>query len=113
MKVRNGLLVTGVIFATAAAGLAQDSGKTSPGQQVFQSRCVTCHGADGSGNTMMGKQLQAKDLRSPEVQKLSPREMKQVVSSGQGNMPAFGDRLSDDEIAQVVAYVRTIGKKAK
>lgn len=97
----------------AIAGLAQDSGKASPGQQIFESRCVACHGADASGNTMMGKQLQAKDLRSPEVQKLSPNDMKKIVTSGQGNMPAFGDRLSDDEIAQVVGYVRGLGKKSR
>jgi mono/diheme cytochrome c family protein len=101
-----------MIVGCIAGAVAQDA-KTSPGQKVFQQRCAACHGADGSGDTMMGKQLQAKDLRTAEVQKLSVDQMKKTVNAGQGNMPAFGDRLSDDEIAQVVTYVRTLGKKGK
>ncbi len=108
---RNGIFIAAMTLGMAAAGMAQSGGKASPGQQVFQNRCVTCHGTDGSGNTMMGKQLNAKNLASPEVQKLSAAEMTNVVSAGQGNMPAFGDRLSEQEIAQVVGYVRSMGKK--
>jgi mono/diheme cytochrome c family protein len=35
------------------------------------------------------------------------------VHDGQANMPPFGDQLSDDEIVQVVKYVRSLGKVAK
>jgi len=33
-----------------------------------------------------------------------------IVHDGQANMPAFADQLSDEEITQVVKYVRQLGK---
>ena len=84
-----------------------------PGEAVFKGKCALCHGADGSGNTPLGKQLQAANLGSKEVQKLSVVEMRKQVHDGRANMPAFGDQLSDAEITQVIQYVRQFGKPKK
>lgn len=84
-----------------------------PGEAIFKTKCVLCHGPDGSGNTPLGKQLQAANLRSKEVQKLSDAELHKIVHDGQANMPSFADQLSDDEIDQVIQYVRVLGKAAK
>jgi mono/diheme cytochrome c family protein len=86
---------------------------SSPGETVFKRKCVLCHGADGSGNTPLGKQLQAANLGSKEVQKLTVAEMRKQVHDGRANMPAFGDQLSDEEITQVIQYVRQFGKPKK
>jgi cytochrome c6 len=94
-------------FAPRALG-AENSGAT-----IFKSKCVLCHGADGTGNTPLGKQLQAANLRTKDVQKKSDAELTKVVHDGNGNMPPFGEQLSDDEISQVIQYVRTFGKTAK
>jgi cytochrome c6 len=83
------------------------------GEGVFKAKCVLCHGADGSGNTNLGKQLQAANLRSKEVQKKSDAELHKIVHDGNGNMPPFADQLTDDEINQVIKYIRTLGKRAK
>ncbi len=83
------------------------------GESTFKAKCVLCHGEDGTGNTTLGKQLQAANLHSPDVQKKSNAELRKVVHDGQTNMPAFADQLSDEEIAQVIQYVRTFGKHAK
>ena len=40
------------------------------GAAIFKTKCAPCHGADGSGQTPVGKNLKVKDLRSAEVQKL-------------------------------------------
>jgi mono/diheme cytochrome c family protein len=85
----------------------------SPGETIFKSKCVLCHGADGTGNTPLGKQLQAADLHSPDVQKRTNAELHKIVHDGQTNMPAFADQLSDEEITQVIKYVRTFGKSGK
>jgi cytochrome c6 len=85
----------------------------SPGETTFKSKCVLCHGADGSGNTPLGKQLQAANLHSQDVQKRSNAELHKIVHDGQTNMPAFAEQLSDDEITQVIKYVRTFGKSGK
>jgi mono/diheme cytochrome c family protein len=86
---------------------------SSPGEGVFKRKCVLCHAADGSGNTPLGKQLQAANLGSKEVQKLTVAEMRKQVHDGRANMPAFGDQLSDQEITQVIQYVRQFGKPKK
>jgi mono/diheme cytochrome c family protein len=102
-----------LFFAIGSSLIAQESGKSSSGQATFKSKCVLCHGVDGSGNTPLGKQLQAANLRSKDVQKLSDAALHKVVHDGQANMPSFADQLSDEEITKVIRYVRVLGKTAK
>jgi cytochrome c6 len=104
-------LVFGGVMLFSVSNLAWS--EESAGETTFKSKCVLCHGADGTGNTPLGKQLQAADLHSPDVQKRTNAELHKVVHDGQTNMPAFADQLSDEEITQVIKYVRTFGKSAK
>jgi len=95
-------------------GLARVAwGASSPGEATFKAKCILCHGEDGTGNTPLGKQLQAANLHSPDVQKRSNAELHKIVHDGQTNMPAFADQLSDEEITQVIKYVRTFGRRGK
>jgi quinohemoprotein ethanol dehydrogenase len=79
----------------AAAAGAPDA---MAGSEVFSENCSTCHGADGLGGnggpdlTTMPK---AKEQAGAEEQ----------VKNGGGGMPAFGGTLSEEEIANVAAYV--------
>lgn len=98
-----------LLFVAGYGLLAQEASKTS-GAAIFKNKCVICHGADGSGNTPLGKQLQAANFHSKDVQKLSNAELHKIVHDGQANMPSFADQLSDEEITQVVKYVRQLGK---
>ena len=102
-----------LLFAAGASLIAQESGKASSGQATFKSKCVLCHGVDGRGNTPLGKQLQAADLGSKQVQKLSDEKLRQIIHDGQANMPAFADQLSTEEINHVVKFVRMLGQSAK
>jgi len=101
--------VSGILLATGPRAL----GETSAGATIFKSKCELCHGADGTGNTTLGKQLQAANLRSKEVQKKTNAEMHKVIHDGNGNMPPFADQLNDAEIDQVIKYVRMLGKASK
>src|SRR5216683_6839004 len=102
-----------LLLGVCGSAAAQENGKASAGAALFKTKCVLCHGADGAGNTPLGKQLQAANLRSKEVQKLSDEELHKVVHDGQANMPPFGEQLTDDEISQVIQYVRTFATSAK
>jgi mono/diheme cytochrome c family protein len=104
-------LVFGGVMLFSVSNLAWSA--DNPGETTFKAKCVLCHGADGSGNTPLGKQLQAADLHSPDVQKRTNAELHKIVHDGQTNMPAFADQLSDAEITQVIKYVRTFGKSGK
>jgi mono/diheme cytochrome c family protein len=77
---------------------------------MFKTKCSPCHGADGSGNTPMGKKVAAKALGSPEVQKQTDEQLQKVIASGKGKMPAF-DKLSAAQIADLVKVVRGFARK--
>lgn len=102
-----------LMLGVSGSAMAQGDAKTGPGATIFKNKCVLCHGADGTGDTPLGKQLQAANLRSKAVQSRSDDELRTVVHDGQTNMPPFGDQLTDDEIVQVIQYVRTFAVPAK
>jgi len=83
---------------------------------LWDANCAQCHGADGSANTKMGKQLNAKDLTSAQVQASftdadATKAIKDgVKQNGKTTMKAFAAKLSDDDIKTLAAYVRTLKK---
>ncbi len=78
--------------------------------------CTQCHGKTGAADTKMGKKLNAKDLSSPKVQASftdaeAAKAIKEgIKENGKTMMKAFGDKLSDEEVTALVAYVRTLKK---
>jgi len=80
---------------------------------TFDAKCVMCHAKDGSGNTPMGKNMKVPDLRSKAVQSKSDTELHSVIAKGKGIMPAYGSQFNNEEINDLVAYVRHLGGKKK
>ncbi len=78
---------------------------------LFKTKCAGCHGADGKGETTMGKTLKLRDLASADVQKQSDADLTTLLSAGKNKMPAYGKSLSADQIKGLVGYVRSLGKK--
>jgi cytochrome c6 len=78
--------------------------------KFFKANCTLCHSADGSGSSPTGKTMHAKDLRSDEVQKESDAALGEFITKGKGKMPAFGAKLSADDVTKMVAYLRTLKK---
>lgn len=88
------------------------AGDAAQGEAVFKkSKCAMCHAADGSASTPAGKQFKARDLRSPEVQKQSDAELATVIRDGKGKMPSFGSALKQEEIQDLVAFVRKLASQ--
>jgi mono/diheme cytochrome c family protein len=69
-----------------------------------------CHGADGKGDTPMGKKLGLRDLASPEVQKMSDDELTGIITKGKNKMPAYENKMSAAQIKDVVTYIRQLAK---
>jgi cytochrome c6 len=80
------------------------------GADTFKAKCAMCHGADGAGQTAMGKNMGLKDLGSADIQKQSDAALTATITNGKGKMPPYGSKLSADEIAGVVKYIRTLKK---
>ena len=100
-------LVVGVSLATPKPTEA------SKGEATFKGKCATCHGPDGKGQTAMGKMMKLKDLGSAEVQKKTDKELSDLISKGKSPMPAFGSQLKKEQIDELGAYIRELGKKEK
>jgi cytochrome c6 len=106
LRIAPGILLGLAIVAVPSRLMAQ-----SDGAKLFKTSCVLCHSVDGSGNSATGKALKAKDLRSDEVQGKSDADLEDVITKGKGKMPAFGAKLSPDQVKALVAYIRQLPKK--
>jgi mono/diheme cytochrome c family protein len=84
----------------------------SDGQKLYDTNCAKCHGADGTGNTTVGKAVGAKDLNSAEAKKLTDAEIHTQIEQGKGNMPPFGGTLNKAQIDSLIPIVRAFSKKA-
>ncbi len=93
---------------TVIAGLAfSGAAFAQSGAELFKAKCAMCHGPDGSKeNAAMG----VKPLSGAEVQKASDADLTAAITKGKGKMPAYGGKLTDDQIKSLVAYVRTLKK---
>jgi len=97
-----------------AAVLALGVSPARAGEDVaalFKAKCAACHGADGSGDTSMGKTLKLRDLRSADVQKQTDAQLTEIITNGKGKMPAYKGKVTDDQIKQLVATIRDLAKK--
>nr|YP_010619001.1 cytochrome c553 [Pterosiphonia complanata]WAX03014.1 cytochrome c553 [Pterosiphonia complanata] len=72
------------------------------GEQVFSQNCTACH-AGGNNSVNPPKHLKLEALS--EYTKDSIEAIKYQVENGAGAMPAFADRLSDEEISNVANFV--------
>ena len=99
-----------VAFAILSFALVFSTWALADGADTFKAKCAMCHGADGSGQTAMGKSMGLKDLGSAEVQKLSDADLNGIITNGKGKMPKYDGKLSADEISSVVKYIRTLKK---
>lgn len=99
------VVVAGTVGALAGPVFGQDSGA-----DIYKLKCAMCHGVDGTANTPAGKVFKAASFSDPAVVKISDADRTLVVKNGKNKMPVFGDKLSADQIAAVLAYIRTLEK---
>ncbi len=92
------------------------SGGNTSGQGTFMSLCTSCHGNEGKGNGMLADMLDVKprDLSDVEFMTSVPDEhLFKVIKDGGAsvglteNMTPFNEQMSDEEIINVIAYLRS------
>jgi len=74
----------------------------------FKAKCAMCHGADGKGDSGMGKTLKVRDLGSADVQGQSDADLNGIITNGKGKMPKYDGKLSKDQVSDLVKYIRTL-----
>jgi mono/diheme cytochrome c family protein len=84
---------------------------------LWKEHCTSCHGANGKGKTKAGRKAKVKDFTDAEYQKkftdeFATKRLKEgIMEDGKERMKPFGDKLKDDEIKELLAYVRKFAKK--
>jgi mono/diheme cytochrome c family protein len=101
-----------VVLIAGVCGSAVAAGDAKAGKVVYTRACQKCHGLDGAGMPAIAKALKVemKALGSEEAQKLTDEEMTKIIKEGKGKMVKIS-ALTDKDVADVVAYVRTFAKK--
>ena len=102
----NSLMLTQAAPPRAFSG-APSAGVAVPAETLYKQKCSKCHGADGSGDTSMGRIFNAPDFTDGGWwAKHSGGELAGVITRGKKNMPAFGKKLTKVQIASLAAYVQ-------
>ena len=88
------------------------SGDPIKGKVIYENNCLICHGDHGKGDGLLGASLrpQPTDLTGPEVRGKSDKDLRTVIHEGRGVMPAWKTRLNEQDIQNVLAYIRNLGE---
>jgi mono/diheme cytochrome c family protein len=108
---RTGLRCAVLAVVVAAFGLLCSGLSAQDVASTYKAKCSACHGADGKGDTPVGKKMGLKDLASADVQKMTDDELTAVISDGKEKMPSYKKSLKPDQIKELVGFVRSMAKK--
>ena len=78
--------------------------------EVYAKNCASCHAKDGTGSGTMGKKLKVKDYTTAEGQKWTDAEGLKVILEGKEKMKGYKDKITAEEAADQVKYVRAFKK---
>ena len=109
------VLIVAIAFAVALP-MQSEAGENAPpkaahpakGKTLFIKHCAGCHGVQGKGD---GYKLLGPDpanLTAPATRKKSDRTLLATIHEGKPNMPSWKGLLSERDIRNVLAYIRTL-----
>ena len=104
-----------LIISLTALALSIPAARAADAKAIYGEQCAKCHGADGKGDTKMGKKLGAKDYSDAKVLDAMKddhafKSIKEGMKDGDKTLMKANDKLSDDEIKALIAYMRTFKK---
>lgn len=107
---------TPTLFAAVSLIASALTGHAADASALWTQHCAKCHGPEGRGDTNMGKKLKIRDYTAEAVQAqftddAIAKAIKEGIKDEKGKtrMKAI-DGLSDDDIAALVLYVRSLKK---
>jgi mono/diheme cytochrome c family protein len=94
-----GVLVIAPLVLASDAALAEDQAQIDAGAEVYQSKCAECHG-ERLVNT--GAAFDLRKLHADERSRFN-----KSVIYGKGQMPSWQGMLTDEEMDELWAYIRS------
>jgi mono/diheme cytochrome c family protein len=99
------ILRIGLLVGTAIVGIAPARAQSAAdaGRDVYAQHCAPCHGERLNAT---GAAPDLKLLRADQK-----THFDEIIRNGKGQMPAWEGMISDEEISQIWAYVRSRAEK--
>lgn len=111
MRIKTSILIMAVALALPAWTV-----RAADAKELFEKNCMKCHGADGKGDTKMGKKVGVKDLSDAKVQaEFTDEQAFKTIKDGKKDkedkvlMKAI-EGASDEEVKALVTLVRSLKK---
>lgn len=85
-------------------------------ERTWNSKCASCHGKDGKGQTQKGQKMKIRDMGSAAFQKGSDADFRKAILSGVkknengGEMDGFEEELKPAEVDALISYIREFAK---
>lgn len=105
-------------YAGKTNPMAKDQAAVDAGKQIFETNCTSCHGTDAKGDGPAAASLNPKPADLADLQSnFSDAYIFWRISEGgsvppfNSQMPTWKSTLSEDQIWQVVTYLRTFSKQ--
>ncbi len=104
-----------LLIAAAVLGISLLTATAADVKENWEKSCAKCHGADGKGDTKMGKKLDIKDFTDAKYQASLKEEamlkaIKEGVKDGDKLRMKAAEGLNEEEMKALVAYVRSLKK---
>jgi len=109
------LLLVPCVAVSLTLGNAEEKGDAAKGKEVFQNTCASCHGPEGKGDGVAAAALDPKPRNLTDAAYMSTKtneHLYKVISEGGASvglspmMAAWGGVLSEQDIWNVIAYLR-------
>jgi mono/diheme cytochrome c family protein len=99
----------GVLLVSGTTIFAQKAGDADKGKMIFDDQCSVCHNSD-SEETKVGPGLKGlfKHEKLKNGKAVNEANVRAFISAGGNGMPAYGDLLSDEEKANVIAFLKSL-----
>jgi mono/diheme cytochrome c family protein len=98
--------------------LAQDLSAAARGKSSFATACVPCHGLTGKGDgpagaflMRAGVRVHPRDLTDPVLWEEPDGALFWKISEGKAPMPSFHETFTEDQLWEIVAFVRTLAPR--
>ena len=74
----------------------------------YKKNCEACHGPEATGGLVKveKKQIKVPSLKAEHAIKHTDEQLTKMITNGEEEMPSFKDKMSAQEIAQMVRFVR-------
>ena len=92
--------------------IKRDAASIAKGKEIFTKNCILCHGekGDGKGPSSATGSIKPANFTDKDRMKQSDGAMAYKILSGRGFMPPWDGKLSEDDVWNVINYIRGFGK---